>query len=316
MLAALDKGYQLDTQFYSPHRYTTRFIVEPGGPSACGNRWCPKNASASMAGVRDMHTGFGMSVNTYFAQLVEKVGPTAAVRMAERLGLRWRNSVDQQLAKNPSGWGAFTLGAPDTTPMEMANAYATAAAGGTYCEATPVEKIIDRDGKPVAPPHKCKRAFSQDVAWAATDAARCPVGEKPARGSCGGWGTATRVGGIVPGPVAGKTGTTDSNRAAWFVGYNRQLAGAAFLADPDYRLADVPSDGPRFPTSVVAFTLRDFMKGKDRIKFGVPSREISDGGKRATAPRKSGRDGDGGGDGAGDGGPDNEWGRPGGRGRD
>lgn len=316
MLAALDKGYQLDTQFYSPHRYTTRFIVEPGGPSACGNRWCPKNANASMAGVRDMHTGFGMSVNTYFAQLVEKVGPTAAVRMAERLGLRWRNSVDQQLAKNPSGWGAFTLGAPDTTPLEMANAYATAAAGGTYCQATPIEKIIDRDGKPVAPPHKCNRAFSEDVAWAATDAARCPVGEKPARGSCGSWGTATRVGGIVPGPVAGKTGTTDSNRAAWFVGYNRQLAGAAFMADPDYRLADVPSDGPRFPTSVVAFTLRDFMKGKDRIKFGVPSREISDGGKRATAPRKSDRDGDGGGDGEGDGGPDSEWGRPGGRGRD
>lgn len=316
MLAALDKGYQLDTQFYSPHRYTTRFIVEPGGPSACGSRWCPKNANASMAGVRDMHTGFGMSVNTYFAQLVEKVGPTAAVRMAERLGLRWRNSVDQQLAKNPSGWGAFTLGAPDTTPLEMANAYATAAAGGTYCQTTPIEKIIDRDGKPVAPPHKCKRAFSEDVAWAATDAARCPVGEKPARGSCGSWGTATRVGGIVPGPVAGKTGTTDSNRAAWFVGYNRQLAGAAFMADPDYRLADVPSDGPRFPTSVVAFTLRDFMKGKDRIKFGVPSREISDGGKRATAPRKSDRDGDGGGDGEGNGGPDSEWGRPGGRGRD
>jgi membrane peptidoglycan carboxypeptidase len=266
-----------------------------------------------MAGVRDMHTGFGMSVNTYFAQLVEKVGPTAAVRMAERLGLRWRNSVDRELAKHPSGWGAFTLGAPDTTPLEMANAYATAAAGGKYCEATPIESIIGRNGKPVDPPHKCERAVSKDVAWAATDAARCPVGDRPARGSCGSWGTATRVSGIVPGPVAGKTGTTDSNRAAWFVGYNRQLAGAAFIADPDYRLTDVPNDATRFPTSVVAFTLRDFMKGKDPIKFEVPSRKISYGGRHATAPRKSDRDdGDGGGR-DGDGGPDEESGRNGGR---
>lgn len=291
MLAALEKGMQLDTQFYAPGRYTTRFIVEPGSPAACGNRWCPKNASSSMNGVRDMHTGFGMSVNTYFAQLIEKVGPTAAVRMAERLGLTWsgdpkRCCGDAYYAKHPSGWGAFTLGAPDTTPLAMANAYATAASGGIYCEPQPIESITGRDGKPVKHPHKCKRAISKDVAWAATDAARCPVGEKPARGSCGSWGTATRVSGIVPGPVAGKTGTTDSNRAAWFIGYNRQLTGAAFMADPDYRLTDVPYDWTRFPASVVAYTLRDFMKGKKPIEFGVPSKAISDGGARARAPKK------------------------------
>ncbi|MGH3646800.1 MAG: transglycosylase domain-containing protein [Micromonosporaceae bacterium] len=286
MLAALENGLKLDHQFYAPGRYTTRFIVEPGGPAACGNRWCPKNASNSMNGVRDMHTGFGMSVNTYFAQLVEKVGPTAAVRMAERLGLRWRNTIDRQLAKHPSGWGAFTLGAPDTTPLEMANAYATAASGGIYCEPLPIDSITGRDGKKVDPPHKCKRAISKDVAWAATDAARCPVGDRPARGSCGSWGTATRVSGIVPGPVAGKTGTTDSNRAAWFIGYNRQLAGAAFMADPDYRLTDVPYDWTRFPASVVAYTLRDFMKGKKPIEFGAPSKKIADGGARARAPKK------------------------------
>ncbi|MGH3736288.1 MAG: transglycosylase domain-containing protein [Micromonosporaceae bacterium] len=291
MLAALEKGMKLDHQIHSPHRYTTRFIVEPGGGASCGNRWCPKNATKEMAGVRDMYSGFGMSVNTYFAQLVEKVGPKAAVRMAERLGLTWSGDPnhccnDAYYAKHPDGWGAFTLGAPDTTPLAMANAYATAASGGIYCQPLPVESIIGRDGKPVKPPHSCKRAISADVAWAATDAARCPVGDKPARGKCGPWGTATRVSGIVPGPVAGKTGTTDSNRAAWFVGYNRQLTGAAFMADPDYRLTDVPYSWTRHPASVVAYTLRDFMKGKKTLNFGVPSKKIASGGARAKAPKK------------------------------
>ena len=280
MVAALEMGYKLHHRINSPHRVVTRFIVEPGGPAACGNRWCPKNANASMAGVRDMYTGFGMSVNTYFAQLVQQIGPTAAVRMAERLGLKWRNEVDRRLAKNSSGWGAFTLGAPDTTVLEMTNAYATAASGGIYCEPLPVESIIGMDGKKVKIPHECKRVLKEDVAWAATDAARCPVGDKPYRGSCGGWGTATRVSGIVPGPVAGKTGTTDSNRAAWFIGYNRLLAGGAFMADPDYRFTDVPFDATRYPTSVVAYTLRDFMQGKKPVPFKPPSVEIAYGSRR------------------------------------
>ncbi|MGH3729568.1 MAG: transglycosylase domain-containing protein, partial [Micromonosporaceae bacterium] len=298
MLAALAKGMPLDTKINSPGRVSTRFITA-AGPASCGNHWCPKNASSAMNGVRDMHTGFGMSVNTYFAQLVERVGPTAAVRMAERLGLKWRNSVDKRLAKNPSGWGPFTLGAPDTTPLEMANAYATAAAGGKYCSATPIEAIIGRDGKKIDPPGECKRAFSEDVAWAATDAARCPVGDKPKTGSCGSWGTATRVSGIVPGPVAGKTGTTDSNRAAWFVGYNRYLAGAAFMADPDYRLTNVSDDGTRKPTSVVAYTLRDNMKGKQPRDFGTPSNKIAYG--KNKRPSRLYDRGDPGGDGGRDG---------------
>ena len=289
MLAALERGTKLDHQFYAPGRYTTRFITAPG-PASCGGRWCPKNASSSMNGVRNMYSGFGMSVNTYFAQLVEKVGPTAAVRMAERLGLTWSGNPnkccnDAYYAKHSSGWGPFTLGVADTTPLAMANAYATAAAGGKYCKVTPIISITDRDGTPVKPPHKCKQAISKDVAWAATDAARCPVGEQPKKGSCGGWGTATRVTGIVPGPVAGKTGTTDSNRAAWFIGYNRKLAGAAFLADPDYRQTSVPANGPTYPTSVVAYTLRDYMKGKKSPDFGAPSDRIANGGSTASAPR-------------------------------
>ncbi|MGH3661797.1 MAG: transglycosylase domain-containing protein, partial [Micromonosporaceae bacterium] len=249
MLAALEQGMPLATAFQSPHQYRSQYV---GGTaedaSACQingtYHWCPKNASKHMAGLRNMWSGFGMSVNTFFVQLEEVVGSDKAVAMAEKLGLQWRGA-DKERAEDPEqskNWGAFTIGVPETSPLEMANAYATLAADGTYCKPLPVVEIFDRDGDeiPGAKP-SCHQAVTPDVARAATDAARCPVGESPQGGSCGGTGTATSVGANVNQPVAGKTGTTDNNQAAWFVGYTPKLAGAAFETDPDYRRNSVYS---------------------------------------------------------------------------
>ena len=93
-----------------------------------------------MTGPQTMWSGFGKSVNTFFVQLQERVGAEKAVRMAERLGLRWRTDVDQMMASpaRVNGWGAFTLGVADTTPLEMAGAYAIGASDGVYCEPLPV----------------------------------------------------------------------------------------------------------------------------------------------------------------------------------
>ena len=74
---------------------------------------------------------------------------------------------------------------------------------------------------------------SADVARAATDAARCVTGYGAAKGGCGGWQTSPMVYATLQRPVAGKSGTTDNNRTAWFCGFTPQLAAAAFVADPD-----------------------------------------------------------------------------------
>ncbi|HEV7963757.1 MAG TPA: transglycosylase domain-containing protein, partial [Actinoplanes sp.] len=135
MLAALDAGMPLSTAFNAPQRYVSKYITAPGR-ATCGKYWCPQNSSKSMTGRQTMWSGFGKSVNTYFVQLEQKVGANKAVAMAERLGLRWRTSVDQELAspEHSSGWGAFTLGVSDVTPLEMANVFATLAAEGNYCQ--------------------------------------------------------------------------------------------------------------------------------------------------------------------------------------
>jgi membrane peptidoglycan carboxypeptidase len=282
MLAALDAGMPLSTSFYAPERYYSKYITAPG-PSTCGHHWCPKNSSKGMTGQQNMWSGFGKSVNTYFVQLEEKVGADKAVAMAERLGLTWRTSVDRELATptHSSGWGAFTLGVSDVTPIEMANVFATLAAEGNYCQPLPVRVIQNRDGsntryggKLVAAP-RCHRAVSVDVARAATDAARCVTGYGAAKGGCGGSGTSPMVYATLRRPVAGKSGTTDGNRTAWFCGFTPQLAAAAFVADPDDPNDHVGAGRSRMSKYTVAQTLRDALQGQPKLKFTPPSRQLT-----------------------------------------
>ncbi len=282
MLAALDAGMPMNTWIYSPGQLKSMYFAGWGEPASCGGRWCPSNASGSMTGNHAMWSGFGKSVNTYFVQLEQKVGADAAVRMAEKLGLRWRTDIDKLQAspEKAKGWGAFTLGVADTTPLEMANAYATVAADGKYCEALPVMEIIDVDGtpvsyqgSPVAEP-RCAQVVTEDVARAAADAARCVTGYGAAAAGCGGWSTAPQVYGMVKRPVAGKTGTTDNNRAAWFIGFTPDLAGAAFMADPDNPFHGVGGGNAWKPIEAVSLTLRDALKGRPIANFTAPEGEI------------------------------------------
>ena len=278
MLAALEAGMPLSTSFYSPQRYVSRYITAPG-PATCGVNWCPKNSSPSMTGRQNMWSGFGKSVNTYFVQLEERVGAEKAVQMAERLGLRWRTAVDKRLARkdNASGWGAFTLGVSDATPVEMANVFATLAAEGRHCQPLPVISIRNPDGthalhqgRLVAAP-RCDQALKVNVARAATDAARCVTGYGAARGGCGGSGTSAMVYATLGRPVAGKSGTTDGNKTAWFSGYTPQLAAAAFVADPDNPEHLVGTGRSTMSKYTVAQTLRDALQGLPEKDFEPPS---------------------------------------------
>ena len=234
MLAALEEGMPLSTTIYSPYQYTSKYPVS--SEESCGGYWCPKNASESEVGNYNMWTGFGESVNTYFVQLIEQVGADKAIEMAERLGLHWRDSETRNLTSEDaaSGFGTFTLGVTPATPMEMAAAYATLPADGVFCEPIPATSAVTdtETGDAIAFESDCGQAISPEVARAATDAARCPTGDGAVTGSCT-WGTAEEVGRAVDGPVAGKTGTTDSNSTNWFIGFTPNAAAAAFVADPD-----------------------------------------------------------------------------------
>ncbi|MFG2055320.1 penicillin-binding protein [Micromonospora sp. NPDC048930] len=289
MVAALEKGYPLSYTINAPEQFKSEYIIDSSNPAACKGThfYCPVNANKSMAGVHNMWSAFGFSVNTYWVALQQRVGAENVVKAAQKLGITFRAPSDARFAENKDAahqWGAFTLGVSQTTPLELANAYATLAADGKYCEPIPVQEIRGPDGEKldIANPH-CEQRISTQVARAAVDAARCPVGDNSPTSKCKSR-TAGNVKGIVNAPVAGKSGTTDSDKTSALVAMTKQYAVAGIEADPDWPQTTQRMKHNEVPWGInpaVYETLRDAMKGKERIDFTPPSGKILEGDQRS-----------------------------------
>ncbi len=276
MIAALEQGIPLSHQINTDNPYHSKvYRVGTSDSSHCpgSDAWCPKNAVESEKGPFDMWTGFGASVNTYFVPLEEQVGAENVVKVAQKMGIQFRSDGDRRQAANAHTWGAFTLGVSASTPVDLAGAYATLANDGVHCAPTPIKEIRDSSGKVLdAGKPDCARAISEDVARAALDAARCPVGDPGGLGKCGGHATAGEVANIVGRPVAGKTGTSDTN-CATLVATTKQMTIAGYETDPDW--PDDTSASYARVKSVVASTLKETTAGQPRQDFPKPSQALA-----------------------------------------
>ena len=283
MVAALENDYPLAYPINTTYRYKSPTYLDSGAPAECNGHYCPTNASKNEKGVYNMWTGFGSSVNTYFVPLEERVGAEKVVDVAKRFGVQFRSGRDQDLAtKYAHEWGSFTLGVSASTPLEMANAYATLAGDGMYCEPTPVQQIKTKSGETidVGKPH-CTRVTTTDVARAALDAARCPIGDRAQLGSCAGHTTAGEAYGHINHPIYGKTGTTDRDKTAALIIGSSSLAVAGYLVNPDYQNhSDHMSHDVVNPA--VWYTMADYLKNKPKVEFKKPaSNTISVGDQRS-----------------------------------
>jgi membrane peptidoglycan carboxypeptidase len=214
-------------------------------PSACGStnaqgarHWCPTNDGNWSSQPLNMWGMFGRSSNTAFVRLQEMVGTSKVYEAAVRAGIDFYNNpeLDRHVEKKTlDDYGTFTLGFDATTPLDMAEAYATVAAGGKHCEPLPVMQVIGADGKEweEASAPKCDQAFSEEVANAAVSAGRCVVGQNADGTQCSGNGTASAYTSGFDRPLFGKTGTADSNRSYWFIGSTPNATTATFVGDPD-----------------------------------------------------------------------------------
>jgi penicillin-binding protein 1A len=190
-----------------------------------GEPWEPGNTGGS--GPTDMYAGVKGSVNVFFAKLIAEIGPTTAADMATRLGLREWGEYHANTDPPYKFIGcSLGLGATDVTPFEMANAYATIANRGEYCAPFAIQRIETADGRVLYEhTNDCERVVGEDVMDRLIDIMQGPV--TPG-------GTASdlqaRMGAY---PVRGKTGTTNDSRDAWFMGYIKQLATAAWIGYPN-----------------------------------------------------------------------------------
>lgn len=219
LAAAIEQGLPLDTTFDSPTTYTSPVFKNCNGRN-CDELYTVSNAGDSNAGRHDMVSATHGSVNTYYVQLLEKTGVELPASIAEAMGLR-QFSGGSPTAPLHRG-GSFVLGANEVSPLALTAAYAAFAAHGLYCPPTPVLEVLDAGGQPIALPEQpCTQALDPRTADIVTSVLRGTVdGPSPFR-------TARRA--DIDRPVAGKTGSTNLSRAAWFVGFTPQLAGTVWV---------------------------------------------------------------------------------------
>lgn len=209
LLAALEQGLPTTTVLPGGRRHESKVFDNPGA----GYYTNSGDGGGSRVTIAQATT---KSINTAYVQLQERVGTQKVVDAAIRAGVTSLEDVNISDRE-----GSLTLGARETSVLQMANAYATIAAHGKACQPRGVEKIVTKTGEELPVGSICKQQFSPAVADTAA-ALLQTVTEN---------GTGTRA--AVKGhEVAGKTGTTQNFGAAWFAGFTPSFASAVWIGDP------------------------------------------------------------------------------------
>jgi penicillin-binding protein 1A len=186
----------------------------------------------SYRGTTSIHDATLASDNSVFAQLALDVGPDNVAEMAKALGINTK--LDGYPAET---LGGLTIG---VSPLEMAGAYSTIASGGVRHDPTAIEKVVFPNGD-VDRPGRSKpvRVLTEAQAYEVTKILHDNI--------TSGTGTGAYTG---CGGQAGKTGTTDNQVDAWFVGYQPNLATATWVGYPESNDISTGLDGGSVPASI------------------------------------------------------------------
>ena len=196
-LAALEGGYSPDTHMIDEP-------VEIDG-------WSPRNSNGKNAGEIDIRTGFAYSINTVAAKLGQDVGFGTIADMARRFG------ISTEINTHPS----MVLGSSDVRLIDMTRAFASVARKGIAVAPYGITKVTTADGR-LLYTHKDDTSRVLVAPWVAagiTDLLQTAVNI--------GTGRAAQIGR----PVAGKTGTTSSNKDGWFLGFSSGITTGVWMGN-------------------------------------------------------------------------------------
>lgn len=228
-------------------------------PGSVDPVWEPHNNEGESAGVLTLTDATVSSVNCAYARLIKLVGPQKVVDVAKRMGI-----TTSRLGADLS----LTLGTSDVTPLEMANAYATLATDGERHDAYLIESVEDHNGKSLYKNNpKGERAVSVQNARTVVSVLQQVVQR--------GTGTAAAIRGWQ---VAGKTGSTDDNTDAWFVGVTPKLATAVWMGAPSgkvsmYNVGIFPKVfGGTYPAMIFNAFMKQALANVTPVAFAPPDR--------------------------------------------
>lgn len=210
--------------------------------------WSPRNSNGRNVGETDLRTAFAYSINTVAAQLGNEVGFGTVASMARRFG------VGSRVDTNPS----MVLGSSEVRVIEMTQAFAGITARGVPVEPYGIVKVTGasgevlysrqaKSGSPAVPDH---------VVAGITDLLQAAVQT--------GTGRAANIGR----PVAGKTGTTSSNKDGWFIGFSSGITTGVWMGRDDAKA--VPGlQGGRAPAQAFAAYMGVAVRNRPVEQFDV-----------------------------------------------
>lgn len=208
--------------------------------------WSPRNSGGGYAGEMDLRSAFAYSKNTVAAQLGNEVGFGTVSSMARRFG------ITTPISTYPS----MVLGTSEVRLLDMTRAFAAVSAGGQSVEPYGILKVTTADGELLYQHERTEpvQLVPDYVAAGITDLLQTAVNT--------GTGRAAQIGR----PVAGKTGTTNSNRDGYFVGFSSGVTTGVWMGrDDNARVASL--QGGRAPAQAFAAFMRYAVKDRPVQEF-------------------------------------------------
>lgn len=242
---AIEQGFeQQDTLLDAP-------VVFQRSQQPEDDDWQPENFSGTYDGEVSLRWSLMHSKNIPAVRLLEKIGPTAVIRLARDLGISSELKPDLSLA----------LGSYEVNLLELTNAYSVFANDGRFISAYGLAEILDADGKAIWRANPLQRIAMTPVGASIITDMLTAVIEN---------GTGRRAR-HLPGPLAGKTGTTDDHKDALFVGYSPSVTCGVWVG-----LDDASPLGPKETGASAALPIwMDFMataiQGRPQQYFDIPN---------------------------------------------
>ncbi|MFF2014214.1 transglycosylase domain-containing protein [Streptomyces sp. NPDC058195] len=214
--AAIERGRPATQVYSSPYEMPYPTVQTCDKPYVNTNGESVPNEDESERGPYALKEAMAKSVNTYFIQMVQDIGLCPVTQLTDKLGVIQGNGA--KLPQTP----AIALGTEGMSPLTMASAYATFANRGTYCTPVAIMSVSKANGRALpVPKTSCSQAMSPTTADTVNTLLRGVIDS----------GTGKQAG-LQSRDSAGKTGTTDFRKNAWFVGYTPNMSGAVWVGSP------------------------------------------------------------------------------------
>jgi penicillin-binding protein 1A len=235
--------------------------------------WKPENYSQEFYGATPLRVGIEKSRNVMTVRLANAIGMPTVVEYGKKFGIA--DDMPELLS--------FSLGAKETTPLRLATAYGMIVNGGRRITPSLIDRVMDRNGKTLWRADKRDCSICQTADWnPAMNPPDIPDDREQVEDERTAYqmtsilqgvvqrGTAAKMAGIGF-PLAGKTGTTNESKDAWFAGFTPDLVCVVYVGFDDPKPLGSHETGASVAVPIFQEFISAAMKDKPAIPFRVPS---------------------------------------------